>query len=443
MPEVRADVAVSGTLPVMYIETENHEPVLSKKEYLNATYFLDPMGVDGVEPQGTATAPLAMEIRGRGHSSWKGVKKPYKLKLDKKAGLLGMAPNKHWALIRPLESIVAGLKLGELMDMAWTPGCRPIEVVLNGDYIGLYFLTETIRIGENRVNIYEQQDLETDPELISGGWLVEVDNYIDECQITIPECSRWNLTLRYHSPEVLSDEQRLWLTNEFKAINSAVYAYDKTSAEWEKHIDVESIARFFIIQEVMDNPDGFHGSFYLHKDLCEGSKWVAGPIWDLSCYDREKTDYTFRMKVHYNITPHWIGELIKYDSFCRAVADAWREVYPAKISEIVDYIDEAVLPLGEAWSNDTKRWGFDPTLTADVRAARLKAAISANIEWFNDHLPTSPYGACASVSGAPRQPAKVYNLQGRLVGEFEDAAAARAGLKAGLYIIDGKKILIR
>lgn len=61
-----------------------------------------------------------------------------------------------------------------------------MEVVLNGEYIGLYFLTETIRIDKDRVDIYEQNDGETDPDLIKGGWLVEVDNYIDDCQITIP-----------------------------------------------------------------------------------------------------------------------------------------------------------------------------------------------------------------------------------------------------------------
>ena len=62
---------------------------------------------------------------------------------------------------------------------------------------------------------------------------------------------------------------------EFKTITSAIYSQDKTSAEWEKYIDVESMARFFIVQEVMDNPDGFHGSFYLHKDLKDGAKWTA------------------------------------------------------------------------------------------------------------------------------------------------------------------------
>ena len=68
---------------MLYIDTENHEPVVSKEIYLNASYRLDPMGTEGVEPLGSDTEPLPMQIRGRGHSSWKGPKKPYKIKLEK------------------------------------------------------------------------------------------------------------------------------------------------------------------------------------------------------------------------------------------------------------------------------------------------------------------------------------------------------------------------
>lgn len=118
----------------------------------------------------------------------------------------------------------------------------------------------------------------------------------------------------------------------------------------------------------MDNPDGFHGSFYLHKDLKDNSKWIAGPIWDLTCYNRDKTDYTFRMKAHYGFTPHWIGEIIRYESFCETVASVWSEIYPKKLSEIYDYIDETVLPLDKAWRNDCARWNDDPTQTAARRS---------------------------------------------------------------------------
>lgn len=398
IPPGISDITISGTLPVLYIITENNAPIVSKEVYLNATYRLDPMGTEGIEALGTEAEPLPMQIRGRGHSSWKGAKKPYKLKLEKKTAIMGMPENKHWALLKPTENTIAGLQLGKLMGMKWTPCFRPLEVVLNGDYIGLYFLTETIRIDENRVNIYEQQDKETNPDLITGGWLVEVDNYHDENQITIPENNRWNLTLRYHSPEDLSDAQLEWFTNEFKTINTAIYSSDKTSTDWEEYIDVESMARFFILQEVMDNPDGFHGSFYLYKDIGDNARWIAGPIWDLVCYNREKTDYTFRMKVHYGITPHWIGEIIQYDSFCRSVRAVWDDVYPDRLSEIYIYIDATVLPLAEAWKKDCERWNEDPTQTVQLRASRIKNALRRNIEWFNYNLPISEYASSLQIT---------------------------------------------
>lgn len=443
-PSGSSQVSISGTLPVMYIDTENNEPVVSKEIYLNGSYRLDPMGTEGVEPIGTEVDLLPLQIRGRGHSSWKGPKKPYKIKLGKKTALMGMSKNKHWALLKPTENTVAGLYLGKIMNMAWTPSFRPVEVVLNGDYIGLYFLTETIRIDENRVNIYEQQDQETNPDLISGGWLVEVDNYHDECQITIPENNRWNLTLRYHSPEDLSNLQLQWLTNEFKAINTAIYSADKTSTAWEEHIDVESMARFFILQEVMDNPDGFHGSFYLHKDMGDNTKWIAGPIWDLVCYNREKTDYTFKMKVHYGFTPHWIGEIIQYDSFCQSVKSVWDEVYPDNLSKIYGYIDATVLPLSEAWKKDCERWSEDPAQTAQLRAERIKNALMRNIEWFNNHLPISEYASIPSIQEVAAQtPIKVFNLQGFYIGEYENVADAISNLKKGVYIINHKKVIIK
>ena len=443
-PEPQSPNTVSGTIPALYIETENHAPIVSKTEYLNATYWLDPMGAEDIPALGSKAQPLPMQIRGRGHSSWKGAKKPYKIKLDKKTAVMGMPKNKHWALLKPTENTVAGLQLGKLMNMAWTPSFRPVEVVLNGDYIGLYFLTETIRIDENRVNIHEQQDQETNPELIKGGWLVEVDNYHDEDQFTIPECSKWNLTLRYHSPEDLSNAQLQWLTDEFKSINAAIYSTNKTSTEWEKYIDVESMARFFILQEVMDNPDGFHGSFYLHKDLSDNAKWVAGPIWDLVCYNREKTDYTFRMKVHYGFTPHWIGEIIQYDSFCKSVELVWSEVYPNRLSEIYNQIDEIVLPLGSAWANDCARWNEDPTQTAQLRADRIKNALRRNIEWFNNHLPVSQHAFVhMTVNDNPDAPVMVYNLQGIFVGNFKNETEAISNLRQGIYIINHKMIIIK
>lgn len=381
--------AQTGTLPVMYIETLNHQPITSKTVYIPGTYFL----VDNQNPDfniGSAESPMSLEIRGRGHSSWRGVKKPYKIKLAEKTPLLGMNKHKHWALLRFYEPTVAGMQLGNIMGMDWTPSTRPVEVVLNGDYLGLYLLAETNRIDKNRLNMFEQPNWNEDENTIPYGWLVEVDNYYETNQISIRENDSWNLRLTYHSPDSLSTAQRQWLVGEFQDINAAIYDKDKNNSTWEQMIDVDAMARYFIIQEVLDNSDGFHGSFFLHKDRKDDARWIAGPLWDLSCNQREKTDYTFRMKTSYGFTPHWIGELIQDTDFCNAVKDAWEEFYPREVQPLMDYIDEHLLLCSDSFEQEKVQWNFTNQDPLEVRVDRLKSALLANIEWFNNNLPSTP-----------------------------------------------------
>ena len=99
-PDIRADettpdetawpaTMVSGTLPVVYINTEDAKPIVDKINPIPAGFWLDPMGHSEIEAVGSAEAPIALTIRGRGNASWKFVKKPYKLKFDKKTSLFG------------------------------------------------------------------------------------------------------------------------------------------------------------------------------------------------------------------------------------------------------------------------------------------------------------------------------------------------------------------
>lgn len=250
----------SGSLPVLYINTADGAPVTSKETYIKGTYYLDPMGNDNLQGYGTKDAPLPLQIRGRGNYTWTGFdKKPYRLKLESKAGLLGFKKNRHFGLLAHADDNkgflrnAVGFKLSELIGLAWTPGQQPVEVVLNGDYIGLYFLTELIRVDKDRVNIVEQPDNISDPDSITGGWLVEIDNYNDDPNVTITEYGNQQIVFTYKTPEALSEAQEVFLRTQMSAINAAIYNPDKSSTLWEQYIDMESLARFYIVQEIMDN----------------------------------------------------------------------------------------------------------------------------------------------------------------------------------------------
>ena len=149
------------------------------------------------------------------------------------------------------------------------------------------------------------------------------------------------------------------------------------------------------------------------------------------------------MKVHYGITPHWIGEIIQYDSFCQSVRSVWEDVYPDKLSEIYTYIDATVLPLAEAWKKDCERWNEDPTQTACLRADRIKTALRRNMEWFDRHLPVSKFASLQiPVEGNPEVPVMVYNLQGILIGKYKSETEAVSNLDKGIYIINRRKVKI-
>lgn len=423
---------VSRTIPVLYVITDGNKKITSREHYISGSYWIE--SADAAEQVGSIDSPLPLQIRGRGNSSWtQSDKKPYKIKLPQRTELLGMPANKHWALLQFQVGAVAGFALGEIFEMAWTPRYRPVELVLNGENRGLYFLFETVRIDENRVDIFEQADGETDPELIESGWLVEIDNYLESNQVRMDEGGAMRLRVTYHSPEVLSAVQKSWLKTEFRDITDAIYCTDKESSQWEDFIDVESMAKYFIIQELLDNPDGFHGSFYLHKDFGHDSKWVAGPLWDLDSWKRVKTDYTFRMKVGYKMTPHWIGELLKYERFCAEVRRIWNDVYPGLVADVNERVDNVVLPLQGALDYNYLIWGGSSS--AQALANTMKRVIERNAEWFNEHLPNH-------VNEQTEHPYRVFNLQGVFMGEFPNKRDALQQLSRGIYVFNRELIHI-
>ena len=381
----------SGTLPVLYITTENNTPVTSKDYYLNATYYLDAKGIADYENIGSESAPLNMEIKGRGNYSWTGFnKKPYRIKLSDKQPLLGMIKSKHFTLLAHADDAkdkkgymrnAAGFELSKMIGIAWTPDAKPLELVMNGDYIGLYFLTEHIRVDKDRVNIVEQEDEETDTQKITGGWLVEIDNYDSDPHITIKEGGKTTMWVTYKTPEVLSSAQEAYLTEQIKLIDNLVYG-DKNSDELWQHLDMDALARFYIVQEIMDNYESFHGSCYLYKDMGNDQKWKFGPVWDFgSAFNRDKSQYFFQGDVWHN---HWIPEICKFPAFMTYVKTLWKDFYANKFNEIFTFTTEQLTLLKTAASVDAQRWpDYNGNADLTKRINQINERLRKNAEWLN------------------------------------------------------------
>lgn len=382
----------SGTLPMLVVNTVGNAPITSKEEYVSATYYLDAKGIDGIESIGTADSQLAVKIRERGNASRLFDKKPYRIKLGEKAPLLGMNKSKHFVLLANVRDVNfaadnVGFMLSRLLKLDWTPNMHPIELVVNGDYKGLYYLCEQIRVDKKRVNITEQDDGETDPEKVSGGWLVEIDNYNEDGQITIPDRTLGNI-IRFtsHSPENLSPEQRLYLTNLVTTIDSLIYDDDKSDAKWSEYVDADALARFYILQEVMDNCESFSGSCYWHKERGNKTKIVFGPVWDFGgAYSHWECDFS---EFIYNRVPsycqqHWIGELAKFDLFQEKAREVWHANRSAIAASIFDFIDVEKGKISEAIKSDKRRWPQYDFTPLDEKASQTKAILQARISFLD------------------------------------------------------------
>ena len=385
-------VSPSGTLPVMYITTENNKPITSKEDYLNATYYLDAMGISGYENIGSKAAPKNMEIRGRGNYSWTGFdKKPYRIKLADKQALLGMKNSKHFALLAHADDSkdekgylrnAVGFELSKMIGMAYTPDAKPLEVVLNGDYIGLYFLTETIRVDKDRVNIVEQEDEETNSDNITGGWLVEIDNYDTDPHVTIKEGGKTTMWITYKTPEVLSYQQEQYLTQQMMLLDDLIYG-DKNSSKLWQYLDMDALAKFYIVQEITDNYESFHGSCYLHKDMGANAKWHFGPVWDFgSSFNRDKSQYMYQGDVWHN---HWIPEICKFPAFMERVKEIWNEFYANEFDKIYSFIDAHEAQISKAAAKDKERWPqYHGSQTIGTNIDRTTEVLRKNVAWLNE-----------------------------------------------------------
>lgn len=355
----------SGTLPVVYLKTTSGEDITSKEEYVGGTIYIDANGIDGYSDAGSSAAPLATELKGRGNWTWKGFdKKPYRIKMNKKASLLNLTTDKSFNLLAHADDNyaflrnTAGFALSRHFELRYTPTQEPVELYLNNDYKGLYFLVDHIKVSSNRVKITEQDDNETDPNNITGGWLLEIDNYSEDPHITVQKgCNDpWgeNMWFTYKSPEELSAQQEDYITNYLTNATCAIYSEDKSSTEWEQFVDIDTLVNFYLVNEIMGNRESFHGSCYLHKDRGANTKLIFGPVWDFgnSLWDMSNTFI-------YDVYPYgikWIDEIAKFPRFQAAVRQRWLQ----KRSTLMPYLRQEV----EAFINkivyasqcDCKKW---------------------------------------------------------------------------------------
>lgn len=353
-------VTITGTLPVVYLNTTDGVAITSKEEYVTGSLYIDPLNT-GYEALGSDTLPISGQFKGRGNWTWSGFdKKPYRIKFDAKQKVLGMKKNKHWCLMAAADDWMGFLKnpvgfmLSRAIGLRWTPSTVPVELVLNGQYQGLYFLTEQIRVGNNRVDITEQVDNATDS--VSGGWLVEIDNYYEDGNVTVWEDNDQQVWITMKSPEILSAEQRTYIETQLNGLNDAIWGTNEADV-WSR-LDLDEAVKYYLVQEIMEDCESYHGSCYLYKDRDrngESEKWYFGPVWDFgNAYNRGWNNWIYDYP---SFPQYWIGQLATWPAFQAKLQEVWwvfhhnyKDLVRAEIQAFAGLITTATQRDAQVWN---------------------------------------------------------------------------------------------
>lgn len=384
-------------IPVVRITTDGGAGIYDKKNYVKGSISIsDPEGLYSDVKEFTAR----MGIRGRGNSTWGWPKKPWKVKLDEKASLLGMPADKEWALLanyadRTLVRNIVAMKLSEICGFSWTPRMRSVEVYLNDEYQGVYTLCEHKKVSSDRVNIDVVGESDNSGDAVTGGYYLEIEEQQDE---TTCWWTSMGVPMMFSDPEVPTAEQLAYVTGLFDSFEQALKNRKWSESDgYPQYIDVDSFINYYIVQELTKNVDGnLRKSSFITKE--RGKKMEMYHLWDFdltlgNCgyfWDGVGNGpENFWIKID-----KWYPYLFEDPVFVEKVQDRWNQLMP-EFEKIPDFIDEQVLSLDKARKRNFEKWNINESIdwvmfpslgTYEKEVDYLKEFYTKRLEWLDREL---------------------------------------------------------
>lgn len=308
----------SEHIPAVFIETES-----GTSDQINSDKNIkEPGTIKVLEPDGSFSLEHSLEyIKGRGNTSYTEFdKKPYQIKLTQDAPFLDMEPGKKWVFVSnsadsSLIRNALSRSLAGHLNLPQSEEGTFVDLYVNKEYVGNYYVVEKIEIQENRLLLSdlqkatehenETEDLSTyetawtdttkakqipnDPEDITGGYLIERDfdnRFLKEVEINesyfITEAKECFIV---RDPEYTSEAQIAYIDSYVQSVENAILSAEgidgTTGKSYQDLIDVDSFVRKYLLEEVTANYDGGVASSYFYKDsdTIDG-RLYAGPVWD-------------------------------------------------------------------------------------------------------------------------------------------------------------------
>ena len=378
-------------LPVTIINTPNNKDITSKEKYIENTLMTI------LQTDITDEFCELMNMKGRGNSTWGAPKKPYAIKFNKKQSLMSLPADKQWVLLANyydatlLRNDLAFFMGNEMSVLDWTPHYQQVDLMLNGQYKGIYQLGEKVKIGKGRVNVGDD------------GFLFEIDNRASsEDDARYFKVSHIGNPVNIKDPEVEYDDPDFNYAKEYiTMVDSVLFSanFKDPDEGWQHYMDMDSFVDWYLINEISKNNDAiFYSSCYMN--LKRGSKLKMGPLWDFDLafggYPTEPraSEISNVVENFYIKNVKWYKQLFKDPAFVARVKERFNYFYSRK-QDIFDHIDTNSSILIDKIYEENKLWGRvcnrnrteeEVKEAYQAKVDYLKQWVSDRLDWLNTNI---------------------------------------------------------
>jgi hypothetical protein len=245
-------------LPLIIINTENSIEPTTKDVYINSNIII--VNENNIQINETA------RIKVRGHSTSSYVKKPFKIKFDKKQKILAFSGKyKNWVLLANyLDKAVLrtsfAFYISRIIGLEYTPRCESVDVILNGNFRGNYMICDQIEVKEGRVEIEEMTPDDITEPNITGRYLLEIDYRAPESGDKYLITNKGlRLGIKYPDSDDITIEQENYIKKYLNDLEERIYNYNLS------YIDENSFYKYFLMQEFCADIDTVFSSFHIYK----------------------------------------------------------------------------------------------------------------------------------------------------------------------------------
>lgn len=364
---------------------------------------------------------------------------PYKLKLEKKADLLNrnnaIYNDKDWRLIKETVGVynIAGLKLSQLIGMAWTPQYKHINFILNGKYRGVYLLIEPVkRNSDCRIDVAK-----------NGGYIVERDAYWWNEALSFPSpfyakdlSYRW--TFKYPDDKDVTEDNIEYIKGYMERAEEALFD-DTTTSNYDQYFDLKSMAKWLMVHDILGTRDsGGSNMFFSKYDSSDASLLTMPVVWDFdSSFDIDSKSFS---RIH--TSGHGYFKFLlnsNNHSFRTEYKELWKRVDgQVLIDNLENYIDSfCASDEGQAVKksrNFSIAQGIQDVTSLEQDVIKAKEWLNAHKLWLNGEINKIPdVNAINDITTPASSSSKAYTLTGQQLSPVHHSPA--------IVIKNGKKFV--